>query len=31
VVADRIETGTYAMAAAITGGEIELVGLQVTI
>ncbi len=26
VVADRIETGTYAMAAAITGGELELVG-----
>jgi len=24
VVADRIETGTYAIAAAITGGEIEL-------
>ena len=28
VVADRIEAGTYAMAAAITGGEVELVGLQ---
>ncbi|MEM8589130.1 MAG: UDP-N-acetylglucosamine 1-carboxyvinyltransferase [Pseudomonadota bacterium] len=26
VVADRIETGTYAMAAAATGGEVELVG-----
>jgi UDP-N-acetylglucosamine 1-carboxyvinyltransferase len=26
VVPDRIETGTYAMAAAITGGELELVG-----
>ena len=26
VVGDRIETGTYAMAAAITGGEVELVG-----
>ncbi|MEQ8354314.1 MAG: UDP-N-acetylglucosamine 1-carboxyvinyltransferase [Kiloniellaceae bacterium] len=26
VVADRIETGTYAMAAAITGGELELIG-----
>ncbi|MEQ9814000.1 MAG: UDP-N-acetylglucosamine 1-carboxyvinyltransferase [Azospirillaceae bacterium] len=26
VVADRIETGTYAMAAAITGGEVELTG-----
>ncbi|GAB5471290.1 MAG: UDP-N-acetylglucosamine 1-carboxyvinyltransferase [Rhodospirillales bacterium] len=29
VVADRIETGTYAMAAAMTGGEIELLGGQV--
>ena len=28
VVADRIEAGTYAMAAAITGGEIDLVGVQ---
>ncbi|HET8726693.1 MAG TPA: UDP-N-acetylglucosamine 1-carboxyvinyltransferase [Alphaproteobacteria bacterium] len=28
VVADRIETGTYAMAAAITGGDIELVGAR---
>jgi UDP-N-acetylglucosamine 1-carboxyvinyltransferase len=26
VVADRIEAGTYAMAAAITDGEIELIG-----
>jgi UDP-N-acetylglucosamine 1-carboxyvinyltransferase len=26
VVADRIETGTYAIAAAITGGEVELRG-----
>ncbi len=26
VVADRIEAGTYAMAAAITGGELELIG-----
>jgi UDP-N-acetylglucosamine 1-carboxyvinyltransferase len=26
VIPDRIETGTYMMAAAITGGEIELVG-----
>ncbi len=26
VIADRIEAGTYAMAAAITGGELELVG-----
>jgi UDP-N-acetylglucosamine 1-carboxyvinyltransferase len=28
VIPDRIETGTYAMAAAITDGEIELVGAQ---
>jgi len=28
VVADRIEAGTYAMAAAITGGELELIGAQ---
>jgi UDP-N-acetylglucosamine 1-carboxyvinyltransferase len=28
VVADRIEAGTYAMAAAITGGEVELIGIQ---
>ena len=27
VTADRIEAGTYAMAAAITGGEVELVGV----
>ena len=27
VVADRIEAGTYAMAAAITGGEIDLLGV----
>jgi len=26
VVSDRIETGTYAMAAAATGGDVELVG-----
>jgi len=26
VIPDRIETGTYAMAAAITGGDVELVG-----
>lgn len=26
VIADRIEAGTYAMAAAITGGDIELLG-----
>jgi len=28
VVPDRIETGTYAMAAAITGGRLELVGAR---
>lgn len=28
VVADRIEAGTYAMAAAITGGDVELIGIQ---
>ncbi len=28
VIPDRIETGTYAMAAAITGGAIELVGAR---
>ena len=28
IVADRIETGTYAMAAAITDGELELVGAR---
>jgi UDP-N-acetylglucosamine 1-carboxyvinyltransferase len=26
ILADRIETGTYAIAAVITGGEIELIG-----
>jgi UDP-N-acetylglucosamine 1-carboxyvinyltransferase len=26
VIPDRIETGTYAMAAAITGGEVDLIG-----
>jgi UDP-N-acetylglucosamine 1-carboxyvinyltransferase len=26
VVSDRIETGTYAMAAAITGGSLDLIG-----
>ncbi|OKH88274.1 UDP-N-acetylglucosamine 1-carboxyvinyltransferase [Thalassospira sp. TSL5-1] len=31
VVPDRIETGTYAIAAAITGGEIELVGTRVSL
>ncbi len=28
ITPDRIETGTYAMAAAITGGEVELVGAR---
>lgn len=28
VIADRIEAGTYAMAAAMTGGDIELIGVQ---
>ena len=28
VVADRIEAGTYAMAAAITGGDVELLGVH---
>ena len=28
IVADRIEAGTYAIAAAITGGEIELTGVD---
>jgi UDP-N-acetylglucosamine 1-carboxyvinyltransferase len=28
VVPDRIETGTYAMAAAITDGELELIGAR---
>ncbi len=28
VVADRIEAGTYAMAAAITGGDVELIGVH---
>src|SRR5690606_32087482 len=28
VVADRIETGTYAAAAALTGGDVELVGAR---
>jgi UDP-N-acetylglucosamine 1-carboxyvinyltransferase len=28
VVADRIEAGTYAMAAAITGGELDLIGVK---
>ena len=29
VIPDRIETGTYAMAAAITGGDVELAGAEV--
>ena len=29
VIADRIETGTYAAAAAITGGDVELLGARV--
>ena len=28
VVADRIESGTYAIAAAITGGDLELIGAR---
>jgi UDP-N-acetylglucosamine 1-carboxyvinyltransferase len=28
ILPDRIETGTYAMAAAITGGELELAGAR---
>ena len=28
VISDRIETGTYAMAAAITDGDVELVGAR---
>jgi len=28
VVPDRIETGTYAIAAAMTGGDVELVGAE---
>jgi UDP-N-acetylglucosamine 1-carboxyvinyltransferase len=28
VVADRIEAGTYAMAAAVTNGDVELIGVQ---
>jgi UDP-N-acetylglucosamine 1-carboxyvinyltransferase len=28
VVADRIETGTFAMAAAITNGDVELIGAR---
>ena len=29
VLPDRIETGTYAMAAAITGGDVELTGTRI--
>jgi UDP-N-acetylglucosamine 1-carboxyvinyltransferase len=29
VLPDRIETGTYAIAAAITGGEIDLIGTHI--
>ncbi|GAB4175073.1 MAG: UDP-N-acetylglucosamine 1-carboxyvinyltransferase [Thalassobaculales bacterium] len=28
VISDRIEAGTYAMAAAITGGEVDLIGID---
>ncbi len=28
IIADRIEAGTYAMAAAITGGDVELIGAR---
>ena len=31
VVPDRIEIGTYAVAAAITGGEVELVGADLSL
>lgn len=31
VIPDRIETGTYAMAAAITGGEVDLVNTDITL
>ncbi|MFO0295656.1 MAG: UDP-N-acetylglucosamine 1-carboxyvinyltransferase [Rhodospirillales bacterium] len=29
ILPDRIETGTYAMAAAITGGDVELTGARI--
>jgi UDP-N-acetylglucosamine 1-carboxyvinyltransferase len=29
ILPDRIETGTYAMAAAITGGDVELTGTRI--
>jgi UDP-N-acetylglucosamine 1-carboxyvinyltransferase len=31
VIADRIEAGTYAAACAITGGDVELVGIDLSI
>ena len=31
IIPDRIETGTYAMAAAITGGSVELVGADASL
>jgi len=31
VIADRIETGTYAIAAAITGGDVELIGTELSL
>ena len=31
VLPDRIETGTYAMAAAITGGDVELTGTRLVL
>lgn len=31
MIADRIETGTYAIAAAITGGSVELTGTQMAL
>jgi UDP-N-acetylglucosamine 1-carboxyvinyltransferase len=31
VIADRIEAGTFAVAAAITGGDLELVGIEYAI
>ncbi len=31
VLADRIETGTYLMAAAVTGGEVELTGTSIAL
>jgi UDP-N-acetylglucosamine 1-carboxyvinyltransferase len=31
IIPDRIEAGTYAIAAAITGGEIELTGVKTSI